>query len=67
MKAVIAGMNVSTGGVLRIAKSIKEMFDIKPGDKIIMIQDTENGKITLQFQRGNKVVALLDGAELVKV
>jgi len=27
---------------------------------------TQNFKMTLQLQRGNKVIALLDGAELIK-
>ena len=65
MKAVVGDMTVSTGGVLRLNKSLVERMGIKPGDRVIVMQDTENSKITIQIQRGNKVVFLLDDAEVV--
>ena len=67
MNAVIGDMNVSTGGVLRIGKSVQELLNIKPGDRIVMLQDSETLKITFQIQRGYKIIALLEGAELVIV
>jgi hypothetical protein len=66
VKAVVGDMSVSTGGVLRLGKSIQDLFGIKAGDRIILLQDTENSKMTLQLQRGSKVIMLLDGAELIK-
>lgn len=66
MKAVVGDMCVSTGGILRLGKSIQGFFGIKPGDRIILLQDTENSRMTLQLQRGSKVIMLLDGAELIK-
>jgi hypothetical protein len=67
MKAVVGDLHVSTGGVLRLGKSVQGFFGIKPGDRIILLQDTENSKMTLQLQRGSKVLMLLDGAELIKL
>lgn len=60
-------MTVSTGGVLRLNKSIMHDFDIRSGDRIVMMQDTENSKITLQVQRGTKILLRLEGAELIQV
>lgn len=67
MKAVIADMTVSTGGVLRLNKSLMHNYDIHPGDRIIMLQDTENSKITLQIQREAKILLRLEGAELIQI
>ena len=65
MKAVVGDMCISSGGVLRLGKAIRELFGIKPGDHLIIFQDTENSKMSLQLQRGNRVIAVLDGAELI--
>ncbi len=62
MKAVIGDMTISNGGILRLNKSLVESMEIKPGDRLIILQDTENSKVSLQIQRGNAIIFLLDDA-----
>ena len=63
----MADMAVSSGGSLRLSKTLMEKTGVKPGDRLIIMQDTENPKITLQIQRGNKVILRLNNAELINV
>lgn len=66
MKVVIGDMSISTGGVLRLNKSLAERMGIRPGDRVIVMQDTETSKISLQIQRGDKVIFLLNDAVLFR-
>ena len=66
LKAVIANMSVSTGGVIRLNKYMLNKYNILPGDRIVLLQDTETSALTLQVQRENKVVLFLDTAEPVQ-
>lgn len=66
MKVVIGDMTISSGGVLRLNKSLVERMGIKPGDRVIVMQDTENSRIAIQIQRGDKVIFLLNDAEVVR-
>ena len=59
-------MSVSTGGVIRLTKHMLEEYNIRPGDKIVMLQDTETSTMTLQVQRGNKIVLILDDAKPIQ-
>jgi hypothetical protein len=62
LKVVIADMTVSTGGVLRLNKCIMEDYNIKAGDRIVMMQDVNDSTITLQIQRGTEILARIEGA-----
>ena len=62
LKVVIADMTVSTGGVLRLNKCIMEDYNIQPGDRIVMMQDVNDSSITLQIQRGTRILARIEGA-----
>lgn len=62
LKVVIADMTVSTGGVLRLNKCIMEDYNIQAGDRIVMMQDVNDSSITLQIQRGTKILARIEGA-----
>ncbi len=66
MKAVIADMTVSTGGILRLNKFLMDAYSICPGDRIIILQDSGNSKISFRVQRGTKILFALDGAEPVQ-
>jgi len=66
MKVVIGDMTISTGGVLRLNKYLVEKMNVKPGDRVIIMQDTETSQITIQIQRENKVIFLLNDAEAVR-
>ena len=67
MKAVIGDMTISTGGVLRLNKNLVERMGIRPGDRVIIMQDVENPRITIQIQRGDEVIFLLNDAEVVRL
>ena len=66
LKVVIADMTVSTGGVLRLNKCIMEDYNIQAGDRIVMMQDVNDSSITLQIQRGTKILARIEGAVPIK-
>ena len=66
MKVVIGDMSISNGGALRLNKRLVERMGIKRGDRLIVMQDTENCRITIQIQRGDKVIFLLNDAEVVR-
>lgn len=67
MKVIIGNMTISTGGVLRLNKNLMERMGTRRGDRVIIMQDAENSKITIQIQRGGKVIFLLNNAEAVKL
>jgi len=67
LKVVIADMTVSTGGVLRLNKCIMEDYNIQAGDRIVMMQDVNDSSITLQIQRGTKILARIEGAVPIKL
>ena len=66
MKAVLADMTVSTGGMLRLNKFLMDEFSICPGDRIIVLQDPESSKVSFRVQRGTKILLALDGAEPIQ-
>lgn len=67
MKVVIGDLTISSGGVLRLNKKLMERMEVRRGDRIIIMQDTENSKITIQIQRGDEVVFLLNNAKVVNL
>lgn len=67
LKVVIADMTVSTGGVLRLNKCIMEDYNIQPGDRIVMMQDVNDSRITLQIQRGTEILARIEGAVPIRI
>nr|MDO8132927.1 hypothetical protein [Candidatus Njordarchaeum guaymaensis] len=66
MKAVIGDMTISNGGILRLNESLVESLGVEPRDRLIIMQDTENSKITIQLQRGNEVILRLSDCEIVR-
>ena len=66
MKAVIGDMTISTGGTLRLNKGLMERMRMKPGDRLIILQDIESTKITIQVQRESKVIFRLNEAEIIR-
>ena len=64
MKAVIGDMTISSGGILRLNKSLVKCMNVKPGDRLIVLQDTEDSKISIQIQRENDVILLLSDADV---
>ena len=62
MKSVIAVISISTGGVLRIGRAFLEYSGIRAGDKLVVLKDVKDGGVTIQIQRGNKIILQLRDA-----
>lgn len=64
MKAVLANITVSTGGVLRLSKDLMNHVGIHPGDKLVVMR--EDDSVTIQFQRNDDILLRLADAKIVK-
>ena len=67
LNVIIGDMTISSGGVLRLNKSLVERMDIRPGDRLIIMQNTDDSTVTFQIQRGNDVIFLLSNGEVTKI
>ena len=63
MKAVIANITISTGGVMRLSKDLMNHVGIHPGDKIVVMR--EDDRVTIQFQRNDNIRLRLADAKIV--
>ncbi len=66
MKVVLANITISTGGVLRLNKDLMNQVGIQPGDKIVVMKESERPEITIQFQRNDDIILRLSDAKIVK-
>ena len=64
MKAALANISISTGGVLRLSKDLMTQVGIHPGDKIVVMR--EDNRVTIQFQRDDRILLRLADATIVK-
>ena len=65
MKAVIANITISTGGVLRLSKDLMNQVGIQPGDKLVVMR--EDDRVTIQFQRNDDILLRLADAQIVNL
>ena len=49
MKVVLANITISTGGVLRLNKDLMNQVGIQPGDKIVVMKESERPEIPSSF------------------
>ena len=66
MKVVLANITISTGGVLRLNKDLMNQVGIQPGDKIVVMKESERPEVTIQFQRNDDIILRLSDAKIVK-
>ena len=64
MKSVIAVITISTGDVLRLNMAFREYFGIRAGDRLVVLK--EDGGVTIQFQRGNRIILQLRDARITR-
>jgi antitoxin component of MazEF toxin-antitoxin module len=64
MNVVLATISISTGGVMRLSKDLMNRVGLQPGDKIVVLR--EDDRVTIQFQRNDRILLRLADATIVK-
>ena len=59
-------MTISNGGILRLNKSLIKNIGVKPGDRLIIMQDDESLKLTIQILRENEVILRLSECDIIR-